>query len=520
MNRFQPFLAGVLFAFAYTQPLAFYSNQNQYYLHGMAQAGVGNLSSDWLAQTADPTPIFSLGVAVCVRHLGAWPLQVVFFTLVAVFSLAIWTMFDALDLLPKTLTGRWLFAALVTATHAGIFRFASDRMLGADYFWFLQSGLANQYLLGAGLQPSVFGVFLMVALGLYAGNRPVLAAAVAAGTNLFHATYLLPAALLVAGFLAAELWAGNTRTALLLGGVALLIAGPIAGVCAITFGPSQSHTFAAAQDILVNLRLPHHTRPDRWFDGAAGGQLILMVVGLFLFRKTRLFIPLFVAAVMAALLSAVTLLTGNLSLSLLFPWRISAVLVPLSSAIVVTALARAIEPFQYVAGMIAGCLLVGCVAGTLAIYQWKLGYQEPASEDPVLEYLHVNAKPGEVYLIPARFPKPNPPRGVYSNTFTAPPDSTATVYFELARFRLTTGAPLFIDFKSIPYKDTDVLEWHRRVAACVKWFGNPNWTDATIDEIRREGITHVVAPTKLGLKAERLKRIYEAGAYQVFEVGK
>ena len=30
-------------------------------------------------------------------------------------------------------------------------------------------------------------------------------------------------------------------------------------------------------------------------------------------------------------------------------------------------------------------------------------------------------------------------------------------------FRLETGAPAYIEFKSIPYKDVDVLEWRRRV---------------------------------------------------------
>ena len=31
----------------------------------------------------------------------------------------------------------------------------------------------------------------------------------------------------------------------------------------------------------------------------------------------------------------------------------------------------------------------------------------------------------------------------------------------LQRFRLHTGAPIFVDVKSIPYKDVDVIEWPR-----------------------------------------------------------
>jgi hypothetical protein len=48
----------ILFGLAYTQAPLYYSNQNQYFLHGISQAGVGGLERDWLSNTADPTPVF------------------------------------------------------------------------------------------------------------------------------------------------------------------------------------------------------------------------------------------------------------------------------------------------------------------------------------------------------------------------------------------------------------------------------------------------------------------------------
>ena len=30
-------------------------------------------------------------------------------------------------------------------------------------------------------------------------------------------------------------------------------------------------------------------------------------------------------------------------------------------------------------------------------------------------------------------------------------------------FRLATGQPVFIDLKSIPYRDTEIVEWYRRL---------------------------------------------------------
>ena len=60
-------LVGLLFALTYTQSPLFTSNQNQYFLHGMAKAGFGYLNQDWLANTLDPTPLFSALVYLTYR---------------------------------------------------------------------------------------------------------------------------------------------------------------------------------------------------------------------------------------------------------------------------------------------------------------------------------------------------------------------------------------------------------------------------------------------------------------------
>jgi hypothetical protein len=52
-------LVTAIFAVAYTQSPLYEGNQNTKYLHGLAQAGRGYLSEDWLANTVDPLPVFS-----------------------------------------------------------------------------------------------------------------------------------------------------------------------------------------------------------------------------------------------------------------------------------------------------------------------------------------------------------------------------------------------------------------------------------------------------------------------------
>src|SRR5262249_54093375 len=62
--------AALAFGLACGQAPLYYSNQNQYFLHGLAAAGQGHLGKDWLAhETLDPTPVFSGLVFLTVRFL-------------------------------------------------------------------------------------------------------------------------------------------------------------------------------------------------------------------------------------------------------------------------------------------------------------------------------------------------------------------------------------------------------------------------------------------------------------------
>src|SRR5262245_38939014 len=59
----------LVFSLACGQAPLYYSNQNQYFLRGLAAAGHGSLHDDWLANTRDPTPVFSWLVALTARFL-------------------------------------------------------------------------------------------------------------------------------------------------------------------------------------------------------------------------------------------------------------------------------------------------------------------------------------------------------------------------------------------------------------------------------------------------------------------
>src|SRR5262249_31082393 len=150
-------------------------------------------------------------------------------------------------------------------------------------------GLANQYVLGPGLQPSAFGVLLVTSLAAFGHGRQALAAACCCAAAIFHSTYLLPAAYLTLAYMAVLWWEGRGRAALLFGIGSLVAVLPVVIYNVRQFAPSSAEEFAQAQHLLAAFRIPHHALIDRWLDKVAAIQIVWMALGIFLTRGTRLF---------------------------------------------------------------------------------------------------------------------------------------------------------------------------------------------------------------------------------------
>jgi hypothetical protein len=516
-----PVAAAVLFAVAHTQSPGVYSNQNQYYLHGLADAGYGDLRTDWLANTADPTPLFSGLVSAGYRVGGLVPLHAAFFVLLIGYFLSLWWLAAALPFFPATFAGRTAFAAGLVVLHSAILRVDSVKFFGVDYPWYFQAGVANQYLVGPGLQPSVFGVLLLTALGAFAHGRPVLAGCLAAAACVFHSTYLLPAGLLVAGMIAALLVRGNRRAAVRTGAVALLGVLPVIGFILVRFAPSSPEEFAEAQRVIAWVRIPHHCDVGRWLDWVAAAQLAWIAAGVAAFRRTAVFPVLLVAVGGSVTLSLVQLATGNATLALLFPWRVSAVLVPVATAAAAAGLATLLEakvPGRFLF-VLSGLLATVGVVGSLLVVSQRLSYQQTTAEEQLIRAVAAVRSPGDVYLLPADFPKPPPARGSASSTAVPVKASDRPAIFEFQRFRIGTGAACYVDFKSIPYRDVEVLEWHRRVRQAAAWYAADDW-DATgvVDQVTAAGVTHVVLPVDAPVRSRRFVPVCEGPVYRVVKI--
>lgn len=520
VSTFELLLLAAAFALAHTQSPLFFSNQNQYLLHGLADGGLGHLHEDWLANTVDPTPLFSHGVAIAYRTLGLWPLQAAFSLLLMSYFLSVWWLVAGIVKQQPTRGQRFAFAALFIAAHAALYRWLSVLVVGIDYPWYFQSGVAGQYVLGPSLQPSAFGFLLVTALAAFVHRRPYLAVLLQSLACLIHSTYLLPAGLLTAGYLFVLVRDGDRRKALGTAVAAIIGIVPTVTLTLAGFSPTSPELFEQSQEILAFLRIPHHTRIRRWLDVVAGLQYACIVLSIVLAWGTRLGPVLAVATMASLVLTGIQWATADATLALFFPWRITAILVPVATAVIAWRLvaSRPIPPALLLGFF--GPLMAVSVLGGIAVLAVRIGYSENRAELETLRYVRESSRPGEVYLLPSRYPAVGTGRGILSASFTPAPrpdPKSSMIPVDLQRFRLLTGAPIFVDFKSMPYKDTEVLEWKRRMDLNQKWY--EEWSrEGVKDEVKREGITHVVTARNKPIDAAWLAPIYMDDAYIVYRI--
>ncbi len=497
-------LAAAVAGVVYGQAPLYTSNQNQYFLHGLARAGLGLLKDDWLARTVDPTPVFSFLVAVTYRYLHAYLFYVYFTLMVGAYFYSL-AGITSHGLSIRTSGARLLaYLALLAGMHSALLGNLSLELLGLDLRMVLTDGVAGQYILGSILQPSLFGVFLMVSISLFLRGKSLLAAVSAVLAATVHPTYLLAAGVLVFSYMVVTFKESRSaREAGLIGLVGLALVLPILAYVSFEFRPTSLHTSGVAQYVLMNVRLPHHLLIHRWLGVTASLQMIIVVAGLYVARRSRRLFPvLLLSTVTAATLTVVQALSGSASLALLFPWRFSTYLVPISSSLLAAWLvSQAWDRFVLQGARVERMLVWGsCVlilalvlAGGLYMKRDVVERERDASVS-MMDFVRQAKAAGDIYFIPA----------------------------DLERFRLYTAAPVFIDRKSIPYRDVDLVEWYQRYLVATEFYrlNDPALVcDALARVSARYSFTHVV------LRGEQADgncpyttRLYQDSEYGVYRV--
>jgi hypothetical protein len=490
----------VVFSITYTQSPLFTSNQNQYFLHGLARAGWGFLSQDWLANTLDPTPVFSALTALVYQLFHqTWFYYLIYAVLLGGYFYSLLAIVAYIFPIRQSRGIYITYIALLLLIHSAALRFSLSRTFGANWTYLLEDGLADQRLLGPVLQPSAFGISLLVSIALFLRRRAYLAVLLACLAATIHPTYLLSAAsLTLAYMIIAYREERKIAKPLLIGALALAAVAPILWYTYTSFAGASSETAAQAQAILVNERIPHHALASWWFDATAVVKILLVLLALYLVRKARLFLILLVPFGIALTLTVVQVIANSHALALVFPWRLSTWLVPISTSIILAYLLTSLVnrypkiDSKYARWLITASILVITVVSLVGIIRLKLDFdrQANAPEWPLMAFVGGHKRPGEVYLIPVK----------------------------MQDFRLAAGAPVYVDFKSIPYRDSDVLEWQRRIQLAERFYQNGECSilDQIVGQTR---VTHVVFPAgQVELTCPDMALMYKDEYYALYQL--
>lgn len=499
---------GLLFALAYAQSPLYTSNQNQYFLHGLAAAGYGYLGQDWLANTLDPTPVFSKLVEWSYRLFHQEALFYGYYAiLMVVYLVSLLHVAQRIFFLPQA-SQRLALVALFTVIHSAALRFALSRLIGTNWTYILEDGVADQRMLGSVFQPSVFGVCLALSIAWFVSGKPYAAvwAAIAAAT--VHPTYLFSAAVLTLTY--ALITLGEERylkRPLGLGASALILVSPTLYMTLRVFGSTSPELTAQAQNILVNYRIPHHALVSWWLDATAVTKLAVIGAALFILfaqrpprgsARARLGYILLITTLVAAVFTLIQALSHNYALALLFPWRLSIFIVPISTTVL---LGYAVEKVLRMPGFqtkpVQDWLLVGgfaliflaAISGGMR-FILDLQRKDTAPERGIQAFIATHKRPDDLYLIPVK----------------------------MQDFRLESGAAAFIDFKSIPYKDVEVLEWYRRLRLADQFYKERDCT--LLGEMAIEyNLSHVILETSPPPpECEFLRRVYEDEHYALYRI--
>ncbi|MFP2897630.1 DUF6798 domain-containing protein [Corallococcus sp. 4LFB] len=493
-------VATLAFAFAYTKFPGFHGNANTYLLHGLACAGDGALRKDWLAGTVDPFPLF--GGLTCVLGRLAPPsiFHLAHGVLLGAYLIWLCRIVSAVHGFAVLSAKGVTFMGLAILLHSALFRAFTQWATGEDWGWYLQAGLANQYVLGFAFQPSLFGVLVFASLAAFLRRRDVLAVLLAVAAAAMHSSYGLTAATLVAvygGVHWKESRAQGARASFRQALPPWLVGFPLLGTIAVSlfvrFQPSDPETFARAQEILTDIRIEHHALPAHWVHPSMWLQLPLVLAGLFIARKSRMGLPLLALATVATLLTLAQVVTHSRTLALAFPWRVSVFLVPLSVALIVGRCVAA----DFIRGTQArllvavsalgasGAVLYGARAMRQAFREYE---QAPALG--MMAWVRERSSEAELFVIPT----------------------------SMQRFRLETGARTFVDWKSHPYRDAEVVEWYARIQAARALEGaqGESICRQAAGLVERYAVTHFVFSTDTRVSCLNLREEYRDGRYAVF----
>ena len=476
--RLNPELAalaiGIPLAVGHRTAVPYFSNQNTYLLHAVSTKHPV-LASDWLATTDDPYSFFSGVAGHIYAILGDEGFR--FMSVLATYLALLGVYFTARALSPVTRP----VVPLVTMTFLGltvnpIFTWVTEilGLRGANLF----GGVAGQDIFSdPGIfQPSSAGSLLLLGFGIWLSKSNIaknpqtslvlslVALFLVSLACMIHPIYLIVTGLAIGAAILVEFRRGLKYLLKNFGLVAFLVLVSALANPVVLSSPFSRAAEANALSRLAFERIPHHTLISDW------SQWDLLYLALVLLaawwvgplisgKRIRYWLIILIAVSLSS--AVIVEVTRWAPLALLFPWRVTILLVPLSATILVTrgglAVAQGLSLGLSGRRAILAIAAVAVFVSGLSGYLSSMRLSSPAVADSSVALVK-QIRPVGVGLVP----------------------------LAAENVRLNASVPIFVDWKSHPLAgEGDLHEWWLRIDLVREFEARPEFfcTSPLINEV-------------------------------------
>jgi hypothetical protein len=428
------------------------SNQNEHALHASVLSGfTPALSEDWLDKTTNPYPLATWITALFLK-LGPGGVYFLYFITIAAFISAVMIFLDSRNGQTDALAS-YLWSSLIILSALVL-----GRLTG------LSAGVGYQNILCGYWQPSEAGVLLVISIFLFASRWPVWSAVCAALAVALHPGMVLATLILGTAASIRLMVERQWKELFILVAVFIpLVLLPVSYTI-IQFMPTTSDFAERASQILVREKIPFQAIPMQWLTILDILKLFMIAIAAYVCRKDqRLSCVIFVSLILGVIVTAIFAFVDEDRLLLLLPWRVSAVLAPIALILIVSAVLNGL-PHKWMYHHQA-LLFVPVILLAGAVQFMKIYYNYPGFMPAY--WIEASFK-SDVYNIKVqdRLDRTD----VTNWARRQDPTDLYLVPLDFEQFRIKSGRPIFVDWKSIPYKDIEVIEWKRRIKVAKQAF--------------------------------------------------
>lgn len=324
---------GAALAAVYPMQTIFSGNQNVYFLWGAAKLLPGSFAADPLLASPDPYPLFSALISLFpAQYLGLWT-TLIYLLLNVIYSFSFFGIANHVAPIYRKSTLFFSFSALFLFLHsAPIWGTYVQLVFDMDLRWIWDSGIAEQGILRGYLQPSVFGVFLLLSIYLNVQKKHTLAILCIAPAAAFHASYLFLGGSLAALFLfQSNFGKKNVFASALLLALTLPYAYYILQHFVVI---DQELSEAINAAVVAGYEQNIHINPSNWLSAKFYLQWIIVILGTVLLWKSQLRYLVLGLLLWGILWTVIAYGLPHITLISLNPWRISVIVVPIATSIV------------------------------------------------------------------------------------------------------------------------------------------------------------------------------------------